>query len=32
MVELRPAGGVDAALGSSVLLDAAAYGELAGGA
>jgi glycine cleavage system H protein len=31
MVEIRPAGGVEAALSDAVLLDAAAYGELAGG-
>jgi glycine cleavage system H protein len=32
MIEIRPSGGVEAALGSSTLLDAAAYAELAGGA
>jgi glycine cleavage system H protein len=32
MLEIRPAGGVDEALGGSNLLDAAAYAELAGGA
>jgi glycine cleavage system H protein len=32
MFELRPADGVGAAMGSDRLLDAAAYGELAGGA
>jgi glycine cleavage system H protein len=32
MFELRPSAGLDAALGDSSLLDAAAYGDLAGGA
>jgi glycine cleavage system H protein len=32
MIEIRPSEGVEAALGSSTLLDAAAYAELAGGA
>ena len=31
MVELRPAGGVDTALASPALLDAAAYGDLTAG-
>ena len=31
MVELRPAGGVDAALAAPAMLDAAAYGELTAG-
>ena len=31
MVELRPAGGVDSALASPALLDAAAYGDLTAG-
>jgi glycine cleavage system H protein len=31
MVDLRPAGGLDTALASPALLDAAAYGELTAG-
>jgi glycine cleavage system H protein len=32
MLEIRPSGGLDAALGADNLLDAAAYADLAGGA